>query len=190
MRLPLWFDGGSCARQYAVRRAFFLTLFLSAAFGMAQRVGSAAPDFIPGGRWFNAEPVSVADLRGKVVLVNVWVYSCYNCYRSLPTLKRWYKDYAGQGFEIIGVHTPEFESDKLVANVEAALTREDVSWPVFQDNRAATWQAYENSVWPTFYLLDRQGTIRRVQRGEISSVFPRGIRPLERTIEKLLAEPQ
>ncbi len=157
-------------------------------FGSAQKVGSPAPNFVPGGAWLNSEPLTVKSLRGKVVLVNVWVYSCYNCYRSLPTLKGWYDAYKDDGFEIIGVHTPEFESDKVVANVEAALEREGVPWPVFQDNRAATWRAYGNSVWPTFYLVDREGVVRKVQRGEISSVFPQGIKPLQKTIEALLAE--
>ncbi len=156
--------------------------------GLAQKVARPAPDFIPGGEWLNSEPLNIEDLRGKVVLINVWVYSCYNCYRSLPTLQGWYERFKGQGFEIIGVHTPEFESDKPLKNVQEALLREGVTWPVVQDNAAATWRAYDNSVWPTFYLIDRQGIVRRVQRGEISSVFPQGIKPLENGIKDLLAE--
>ena len=156
--------------------------------GLAQKVSNPAPDFIPGGAWLNSEPLHVADLQGKVVLVNVWVYSCYNCYRSIPTLQRWYKRFKGQGFEIVGVHTPEFESDKPLKNVREALAREGVTWPVVQDNAAATWRAYRNSVWPTFYLVDREGIIRRVQQGEVSKVFPLGTKPLERAIEGLLTK--
>ncbi len=156
--------------------------------GAAQKVGTSAPEFVPGGAWLNSEPLGVSDLRGKVVLINVWVYSCYNCYRSLPTLQGWYARFKDQGFEIVGVHTPEFESDKPLVNVQEALKRERVSWPVMQDNRAATWRAYQNSVWPTFYLVDRRGIIRRVQRGEVSSTFPAGIKPLENAIEAALAE--
>lgn len=166
-------------------------ILLGVAFGapgLAQKVASPAPDFIPGGAWLNSEPLSIEDLRGKVVLVNVWVYSCYNCYRSLPTLQGWYERFKGQGFEIVGVHTPEFESDKPLKNVQEALLREGVTWPVVQDNRAATWRAYGNSVWPTFYLVDRGGVVRKVQRGEISFVFPQGIKPLQGAIEALLAE--
>ena len=155
--------------------------------GFAQGVSSLAPDFIPGGAWLNAEPLSIADLRGKVVLVNVWVYSCYNCYRSIPTLRPWYERFRGQGFEIVGVHTPEFESDKPLTNVQEALVREGVTWPVVQDNAAATWRVYRNRVWPTFYLVDREGIVRRVQQGEVSPVFPGGTKPLERAIEALLA---
>ncbi len=157
-------------------------------WGSAQ-VGDPAPDFVPGGAWLNTEPLTVASLRGKVVLVNVWVYSCYNCTRSLPMLKGWYDAYKDDGFEIVGVHTPEFESDKVLADVEAASKREGITWPVFQDNRAATWRAYGNTVRPTFYLLDREGVVRRVQRGEISAVFPGGIKPLENATEALLASP-
>ncbi len=156
--------------------------------GIAQKVGTPAPEFIPGGQWLNSEPLSIGDLRGKVVLVNVWVYSCYNCTRSLPTLQGWYEQFKDQGFEIVGVHTPEFESDKPLGNVQEALIREGVSWPVMQDNNSATWRAYKNSVWPSFYLVDRQGVVKRVQQGEISSVYPAGIKPLERAIEAALAK--
>ena len=192
-------------KLYAVSDTFFVDvkrkgarlvavlILLALGWGSAQKidspeVGNPAPNFVPGGAWLNSEPLNIEDLRGKVVLVNVWVYSCYNCYRSLPTLKGWYRDFAGDGFEIVGVHTPEFESDKVLTNVQEALVREGVTWPVFQDNRAATWRAYGNSVWPTFYLVDKEGVVRRVQRGEVSSVFPQGIRPLQKAIEALLAE--
>ncbi len=175
----------------ALKRSFTEVLLIGfllgfGSVGLTQRVGSPAPDFIAGGQWLNSAPLSVKDLRGKVVLVNVWVYSCYNCTRSLPSLKKWYKAYHDQGFEIVGVHTPEFESDKPLTNVEAALKSEGVTWPVVQDNNSATWRAYKNSVWPTFYLVDREGVVRRVQRGEISSVFPAGIKPLENAIAELL----
>ena len=162
-------------------------LILSAP-GFAQKVGTPAPEFVPGGQWLNSGPLTIGDLRGKVVLVNVWVSSCFNCTRSLPTLQGWYKRFKDQGFEIVGVHTPEFESDKPLGNVREALKREGVSWPVMQDNRAATWRAYKNGVWPSFYLVDREGVVQRVQQGEISSVYPAGIKPLARAIEAALAE--
>ena len=167
--------------------ALLLGLVLSTP-GLAQEVGTPAPEFIPGGQWLNSEPLSIGNLRSKVVLVNVWVSSCFNCTRSLPTLQSWYERFKDRGFEIVGVHTPEFESDKPLANVQEALVREGVPWPVMQDNRAATWRAYQTSVWPSFYLVDRQGVVRRVQQGEISSVYPAGIKPLERAIEAALDE--
>jgi thiol-disulfide isomerase/thioredoxin len=166
------------------------TLLASAllASGSAQGTGKSAPDFIAGGKWFNSKPLSIKDLRGKVTIVNIWVYSCINCHNSLPTLQGWYKKYKDQGLEIIGVHTPEFESDKVASNVEASLKETGVTWPVMQDNASATWNAYDNQFWPAFYLVDRQGNIREVHAGEISSRYPDAIPGLEKTLQKLLAE--
>ena len=146
-----------------------------------------APGFVPVGDWYNSEPFSLSDLRGRVVLVNFWVHSCVNCHNSLPTLRRWYEAYASTGFEIVGVHTPEFESDKDPEALAAAIERDGVRWPVFQDNAYATWDAYNNRAWPTFYLLDRAGGIRAVHTGEISERFPDGIELLEAAFSDLLA---
>ena len=151
-------------------------------------VGERAPEVIPGGQWLNSAPLHLADLKGKVVILNIWVYSCVNCHNSLPTLRAWYAKYKGQGLEIVGVHTPEFESDKPLASVAASLKRDGVTWPVVQDNQNATWNAYHNSYWPAFYLIDRKGVIREVHAGEISSRYPDAIPGLEATLKKLLAE--
>lgn len=154
----------------------------------ALSVGDRAPDFIAGGQWLNSAPLHVSQLRGKVVIVNLWVYSCINCHLSLPTLQGWYGKYRAAGLEIVGVHTPEFESDKVLANVTASLKADRVDWPVMQDNAHATWNAYESRGWPSFYLVDRRGVIREIHVGEISSRFPGDIPGLEATIKKLLAE--
>ena len=173
-------------------KSSFLTVALAtsvlASSALAQRVGTPAPDFIPGGEWFNSEPLSTQDLRGEVVLVEIWTFECYNCYRSIPTLRTFYDRYRDQGFEIVGVHTPEFAREKVAANVARALEQHGVTWPVFQDNDFATWRAYDNRVWPAFYLVDRAGIIRYVHRGEISETFPQGVAPLEAMVETLLAE--
>ncbi len=155
---------------------------------LAVGVGEKAPEVIPGGGWLNSQPLHLADLKGKVVLLNIWVYSCVNCHNSLPTLEAWYAKYKGQGLEIVGVHTPEFESDKPLLSVAASLKRDGVTWPVVQDNQNATWNAYQNSYWPAFYLIDRKGVIREVHAGEISSRYPDAIPGLEATLKKLLAE--
>jgi thiol-disulfide isomerase/thioredoxin len=154
----------------------------------AQGQFTPAPNFVAGGQWFNSKPRTIESLRGKVTIVNIWVYSCINCHNSLPTLQSWYRTYKNQGLEIIGVHTPEFESDKPAANVIASLKETGVTWPVMQDNNYATWNAYHNSYWPAFYLLDRQGNIRATHVGEISSRSPDAIPGLEKTIQDLLAE--
>lgn len=167
-----------------------LTLLCALLLLPAQAVSvNQIPPELRGGPWLNTgQPRSLASLRGKVVIVNFWVYSCINCHNSLPTLKGWYRKYQDQGLEIIGVHTPEFESDKPTANVQASLKDDGVSWPILQDNALTNWRAWSNSSWPTFYLLDRQGMLRAVHVGEISSRFPRAIPGLEATLQKLLAE--
>jgi thiol-disulfide isomerase/thioredoxin len=147
-----------------------------------------APDFILGGEWLNSKPLSIKALRGKVVIVNIWVHSCINCHNSLPTLVSWYKKYKDQGLEIVGVHTPEFESDKNLAQTAASLKEDGVTWPVMQDNNEATWKAYNNQFWPAFYIVDRNGMIRSTHAGEISSRYPNAIPGLEADIQKLLAE--
>lgn len=155
----------------------------------AVTVGQPAPDFIRGGQWFNTtRPPTIASLRGKVLIVNLWVYSCINCHNSLLTLKRWYTTYKSAGLEIVGVHTPELPSDRPATNVAAALKADDINWPIMQDNANATWNAYTNEYWPTFYLIDRRGTVRMVHAGEISSRYPQAIPGLEAELQKLLAE--
>lgn len=168
-----------------MKRVFGLLIFAFIMLGFAQ---TPAPEFQSSGEWFNSEPLSVTDLRGQVVLVEMWTFSCYNCYRSKPTLRAFYEQFKEDGFEIVGVHTPEFDHEKVAENVAKALIEHDVSWPVFQDNDFKTWRAYNNRAWPTFYLLDREGNIRYTHRGEISEKFPRGIEPLRDAIEELLNE--
>lgn len=158
------------------------------AFSFSQRAGSPAPALVPGGEWFNTAPTSLEAYKGKVVLLNFFTYSCYNCQQSLPTLKEWYAKYKGQGFEILGVHTPELSGDYAAENVKEALGREGIAWPVVQDNDSKTWRAYGNRYWPAFYLIDRKGVIRYVQAGEISARFPSGIRSLQARLEKVLGE--
>ncbi len=156
--------------------------------GGSQGANKTAPELIAGGGWLNSQPLTLASQRGKVVIVNIWVHSCINCHNSLPTLKAWYAKYKAQGLEIIGVHTPEFESDKDVNALRASLKDDGVTWPIMQDNKSATWQAYNNQFWPAFYLVDRKGVIRESHDGEISSRYPDAIPGLEATLKKLLSE--
>jgi cytochrome c biogenesis protein CcdA/thiol-disulfide isomerase/thioredoxin len=133
--------------------------------GVLQNYGRA-PDFHPDGDWFNSAPLSVASLRGKVVLVDFWTYSCINCLRTLPHLKAWYAAYHKDGFQIVGVHTPEFAFEHVASNVRAAIKRLGVDYPVVQDNKYRTWAAYGNQYWPAEYLIDRSGEVRHIQFGE------------------------
>ncbi len=116
--------------------------------------------------WINTEPFKISDLKGKVVLVDFWTYSCINCIRTLPHLVEWYDKYADKGLVIVGVHTPEFEFEKDPANVEAAVRKFGIEYPVVQDNNFDTWKAYDNRYWPREYLIDKDGQIRHDHIGE------------------------
>lgn len=126
----------------------------------------AAPDFVGITNWLNSDPLTLKDLKGKVVLIDFWTYSCINCIRTFPYLTRWYDKYKDDGFVIVGVHTPEFEFEKDTSNVEEALKRYGITYPVAQDNDFATWNAYNNRYWPAHYLIDKDGIVRRVHFGE------------------------
>ncbi len=125
-----------------------------------------APEFIVGGQWFNSKPLTLKDLRGKVVLVDFWTYTCINCIRTFPYLKNWWDKYKDKGLVIVGVHTPEFEFEKNPNNVRRAIADFGLTYPVMQDNNYATWTAYNNSYWPAEYLIDVNGKIRHTHFGE------------------------
>ncbi len=125
-----------------------------------------APSFDGGGRWFNSQPLTVKKLRGKVVLVDFWTYSCINCLRTLPQLEAWDKQYRKDGLVIVGVHTPEFAFEHVSSNVEGAIKRLGVRYPVVQDNDYKIWGAYANQYWPAEYLIDRSGRVRHAHFGE------------------------
>lgn len=124
------------------------------------------PEFQGIDLWLNSSPLTRDVLKGKVVLVDFWTYSCVNCVRTLPYLKEWHKKYKDKGFVLIGVHSPEFEFEKDPANVKAAIQRFQIEYPVALDNRMATWAAYKNNVWPAHYFIDHAGKIRHIHLGE------------------------
>lgn len=125
-----------------------------------------APEIVGIAQWINSEPLSLHQLRGKVVLIDFWTYSCINCIRTLPYLKRWYDAYKDKGFVLIGVHTPEFEFEKNSANVKAAVKRFGMTYPVALDSDYKTWQNYANRYWPAHYLVNQQGVIVHTHFGE------------------------
>lgn len=116
--------------------------------------------------WINSPPLTPQQLQGKIVLVDFWEYTCLNCLRTLPYLREWYRRYHDDGFTIVGVHTPEFDFSGERANVEAAVKRLDVTWPVVLDDKMAIWKRYENNVWPHEYLYDRSGNLVESVVGE------------------------
>ena len=157
--------------------------FFAATSPAQQHPAIPAPDFRNVTRWINSEPLHIADLRGKVVLVDFWTYGCSNCLATLPHLKRWYADYASRGLVIVGVHSPEFDSEKDPRAVRTQVKRLGIEYPVAQDNDLANWQHWAVKVWPTSYLVDRSGNIvlRHVGEGRYEE--------MEAKIRALLEQP-
>lgn len=145
-------------------------------------VGTAAPELAPT-EWVNCQPFHLADLRGRVALVEFWTFDCVNCQRVVPALAQWHQAYRPRGLVIAGVHTPEFPHERELANVRVAMQQFGIYYPVLLDNNLATWLAYRNRVWPSMYLVDKGGLIRYTHVGEGSYEQTR------RAIEALLAEP-
>lgn len=116
--------------------------------------------------WINSPPLTLDQLKGKVVLIDFWTYSCINCIRTFPYLRRWYDAYKDRDFVIIGVHTPEFEFEKDENNVKKAAERFQLAYPIAMDNQYQIWQAFYNSYWPAHYLIDQNGIVREVHFGE------------------------
>jgi cytochrome c biogenesis protein CcdA/thiol-disulfide isomerase/thioredoxin len=125
-----------------------------------------APEFTGNDRWFNSKPLTVAGLKGRVVLVDFWTYTCINCIRTLPHLVAWDKAYRDAGLTIVGVHSPEFSFEKKASNVARALKQNGIEYPVAQDNELATWTAWSNQYWPAKYLIDAKGHVRYTHFGE------------------------
>jgi cytochrome c biogenesis protein CcdA/thiol-disulfide isomerase/thioredoxin len=128
-----------------------------------------APEFIGNQDWFNTpgdRPLKLSDLRGHVVLVDFWTYTCINCIRTLPYLTAWDKRYRKDGLVIVGVHTPEFPFERDAGNVEEAIEANGIEYPVVQDNDQTTWNAYENQYWPAEYFIDADGNVRYAHFGE------------------------
>ena len=154
------------------------------AAGKDRRYETAKEIVSPAG-FINDEPFKIQDLIGKkVILVDFWTYSCINCQRTLPYLTSWYDKYQDQGLEIIGIHTPEFEFEKKLANVERAVEQYGIKYPVVLDNDYGTWRNYANRYWPHKYLIDIDGFIVYDHIGE------GGYAETEQEIQKLLAERQ
>ena len=129
-------------------------------------VGSVAQEIQGISGWINSEPFTMESLRGKVVLVDFWTYTCVNCIRTMPFLREWHEKYADEGLVIVGVHSPEFQFEEVRENVEAAVEQFQIKWPVLQDNEMQTWRAFNNQFWPAKYLIDKDGVIQYTHFGE------------------------
>ena len=145
-------------------------------------VGDLAPEFGGIEAWINGGPLTMEELRGQVVLIDFWTYTCINCIRTFPFLKQWNSRYADDGLVIVGVHSPEFEFEKDYDNVVEATQNEALAWTMAQDNDFVTWRRYNNRFWPAKYLIDKDGMVRYTHFGE------GGYAETEDLIRELLAE--
>ncbi len=141
-----------------------------------------APELVGTQRWINSEPLAIEQLKGKVVIIDFWTYTCINCIRTLPYLNDWHAKYGDSGLVIIGVHSPEFEFEKDYNNVLDAVNKYGIKYPVVQDNDFKTWRAYGNRYWPRKYIIDKEGNIRYDHIGE------GGYEETEKVIQELLKE--
>lgn len=141
-----------------------------------------APEFRGISEWINSDPLTLAQLKGKVVLVDFWTYSCINCQRTQPYLNAWHDKYADDGLVIVGMHAPEFAFEKVPENVQRAVKDATIKYPVALDNDFSTWQAYQNRFWPAKYLIDKDGLVRYTHFGEGE------YKETEQIIQKLLKE--
>jgi len=171
-------------------RYLLTPVLLAVAIGLAALPGGAfdaqkAPEFAGGGPWFNTggKALTLADLRGKVVAVEMWTGGCINCINTLPYVKQWDAKYRAKGLVVVGVHSPEFQHEHSQQYVQEAIAKRGLTYPVVMDNNFKIWDAYHNAYWPTLYLVDKHGNIRykHIGEGEYDTT--------DRTIARLLAEP-
>jgi thiol-disulfide isomerase/thioredoxin len=158
------------------------TAIKKAQFSIDKSQFKKAPEFDKVTGYINTKPINLSDLKGKVVLVDFWTYSCINCIRTIPYLVDWNEKYADKGLVIVGVHAPEFEFEKNIDNVKAAVEKFGIKYPIIQDNDKGTWNAYENRYWPQKYIVDNEGFIRYDHIGE------GGYAETEKVIQSLLQE--
>jgi cytochrome c biogenesis protein CcdA/thiol-disulfide isomerase/thioredoxin len=177
-------DGSTDARQPAsmTGNPSMAMSARSAAEKTALDVEGQLPSLTGAEQWLNSEPLTAEGLRGKVVVVDFWTYSCINCLRAIPYVRAWADKYASQGLVVIGVHAPEFAFEKNVANVRKAIGDLRIRYPVAVDNNYAIWRAFGNQYWPAHYFVDATGRIRHHHFGE------GGYEESERVIQRLLAE--
>ena len=148
-----------------------------------------APEFTQSSQegWINSEPLTLSQLKGKVVMLDFWTFDCWNCYRSFPWMREMEQRLADEAFTVIGIHSPEFSHERVRANVEAKVKQFKLHHPVMMDNDFGYWQAMGNRYWPAFYILDKQGQVRSVYIGETHADTPQA-KQIEADIRKLLEE--
>jgi thiol-disulfide isomerase/thioredoxin len=150
---------------------------------LAENTNAPTAPEISNGMWINSEPLTLKGLRGRVVLIDFWTFACYNCRNTLPSLKKWDTQYRDKGLTIIGVHTPELDFERDIAQLRREVAALGINYPVVTDQDYSTWKAYKVEAWPTVFLVDKQGRVRWMHVGE--GYYDE----TEDVIRKLLAEP-
>jgi hypothetical protein len=177
-------------RSHALRSLVFVMCLASAGACAQSDDVRLAPEFTSRATadWINSPPLKIAAFQGKVVLLEVWTFDCWNCQRSLPWLKSAAERLGPKGLRLVGVHTPEFPRERVLENVQAQVRDRGIAWPVMIDNDGAYWKALGNQFWPQFYVIDKRGLIRASLAGETHD-GDFNARAIEGLIGELLAEP-
>jgi peroxiredoxin len=147
-----------------------------------------APEFRGVTEWINSDPLTMAKLRGKVVLVHFWTNGCYNCKNNYPHYKAWQERYAGKDVVIVGIHTPETPGERDVDRIKAQAAKHGLKFPIAVDNDRSNWNAWNNRYWPTVYVVDRQGRVRYGWEGELNYKGATGEETVRRLVDSLLLE--
>lgn len=150
------------------------------------RIYPMAPDLAPSDTWINTKPLTLADLRGKVVILHFYAFECINCQRNLPIYAEWNRAFADKGVVVIGVQTPETEAEQDSGKVIAAAKEAGIEYPVVFDGDSATWKAWGNTMWPTVYVIDQRGYLRVWWQGELNWQGAKGEEVIRTAVEKLL----
>jgi peroxiredoxin len=148
----------------------------------------AAPEFVEDTDWLQSKPLTLAGLRGQVLVVHFWTFGCINCKHNYPAYKAWQEAYTDKGVTIVGIHTPEFESEADLKQIRAQAEKHGLKFPIVVDNGGKNWKAWDNHYWPTIYLIDKKGRVRYHWEGELDSEKTKGEEIMRKHIDELLAE--
>jgi thiol-disulfide isomerase/thioredoxin len=173
----------------AAETALLAGLLVTTAWAQNPQSGKlAAPEFEGVTEWVNSEPLKLANLRGKVVLVHFWAFGCSNCIHDHDKYLRWNEQFSKRGVVLVGIHTPETSAEHEVENVKRKVAEVGFKHPIVIDNDAALWKAWRNRLWPSMYLIDKNGDARYAWEGELTWEGAKGPEIMTQKIEELLAE--
>jgi len=155
---------------------------------LKSRNTAPAPEFQGVTRWINSQPLTMAKLRGRVVLVHFWTNGCYNCVNNYPHYRAWQERYADKDVVIVGIHTPETPGERDVERIKAQANKHGLKFPIAVDNDGSNWKAWDNRCWPTVYVIDRRGIVRYGWEGELSYKGAAGEETVRKLVDALLLE--